>query len=340
MISRRLLKNSSIVLYDNMISDLTTASLEQTQSHPEISSKKSSIASKILPIITMLVFAYLAILGAMISSLVTGIFPLFSICAFAMPLLLASLFLLRNASQQKPQKTGVVPPRDAPLVIEINENTKHTKILEQCGEVVTTWNTLPHIFGETTPSLLNKVWKINNSKTVLFATTGTVYSPRVHYCCNLMIVLERNTLLSDLCTINTSYEIPMEMQAGQCVSMPWKNSDGSSNKQKLGLPNFLGIIHGPNPELYNYHPVIAFALAKAAYTNCLNEAIKQGVDMIQIPLIATATAQLYSNPQAAADWRAAIQTGLVAALINFAASQPETIMNVVIVSSPGLGLPL
>lgn len=86
--------------------------------------------------------------------------------------------------------------------------------------------------------------------------------------------------------------------------------------------------------------VIAFALAKATYTNCLNEAIRQGVDMIQIPLISTAPTQLSSNPQVAADWKAAIQTGLVAALINFATSQPDTIMNVVIVSSPGLGLPL
>ncbi|WP_366223807.1 hypothetical protein [Chlamydia buteonis] len=323
-----------------MISDLTAASFEYIQSYPEISPKKSSIASRILPIITMLVFAYLAILAAIISSVVTGILPLFSICGFALPLLLASLFLLRNASQQKPQKKDVTPLPDAPLLIEINENTKHTKILEQFCEVVNTWNTLPRIFGETTPSLLNKVWKINNSKTVLFATTGTIYSPRIHCCCNLMIVLERNTQLSNLGTLNISYEIPIEMQESQCVSMPWENSDGSSNKKQLGLPNFLGIIQEPNPELYNHNPVIAFALAKAAYTNCLNEAIRQDVDMIQIPLISTAPTQLSSNPQAAADWRAAIQTGLVAALINFATSQPETIMNVVIVSSPGLGLPL
>ncbi|WP_279447584.1 hypothetical protein [Chlamydia psittaci] len=323
-----------------MISDLTAASFKHIQSYPEISPKKSSIVSRILPIIIMLVFAYLAILGAIISSLVTGIFPLFSICAFAIPLVIASLFLLRRTSQQKLQQKDVTPLLGTPLLIEINENTKHTKILEQYCEVVNTWNTLPRIFGETTPSLLNKVWKINNSKTVLFATTGTVYSPRVHCCCNLMIVLERNTLLSDLCTLNISDEIPIEMQEGQCISIPWKNSDGSSNKKQLGLPNFLGIIQELDPELYNHHPVIAFALAKATYTNCLNEAIRQGVDMIQIPLISTAPTQLSSNPQVAADWKAAIQTGLVAALINFATSQPDTIMNVVIVSSPGLGLPL
>ncbi|AFS26895.1 putative inner membrane protein [Chlamydia psittaci CP3] len=147
-----------------MISDLTAASFKHIQSYPEISPKKSSIVSRILPIIIMLVFAYLAILGAIISSLVTGIFPLFSICAFAIPLVIASLFLLRRTSKQKLQQKDVTPLLGTPFLIEINENTKHTKILEQYCEVVNTWNTLPRIFGETTPSLLNKVWKINNSK--------------------------------------------------------------------------------------------------------------------------------------------------------------------------------
>ncbi|MEF9519916.1 hypothetical protein SBV45_04620 [Chlamydia crocodili] len=316
-------------------------SFEQTQHSSEILPKKSYEASRVFHIITLIITA-LATLGAVISSVITGILPLLSICALAIPLFLISLFLLRKSWLQTktPKRTDIKSlPKSLPFLLEINENTKHTTILEQYGEVITDWNSLPRIFGETTPSLLNKAWKINHSKTALFATTGVIYSPRVHCCCNLLIMLEHNTSISNLDTLNISCEIP-NIQEGQCVSMPWKNSDGSSNKKKLGLPNFLGFIQGPDPESHNHHPVVAFALAKTAYTNCLNEAVNQGADMIQVPLISTAPSQLSQNPQEAASWKAAIQTGLVTALTKFATSYPETIMNVVVVSSPGLGLSL
>ncbi|MEF9497220.1 hypothetical protein [Chlamydia sp. 04-14] len=316
-------------------------SLEQTQHTSEMLPKKSCEASRVFHIITLIITA-LATLGGIISSVITGILPLLSICALAIPLLLISSFLLRRSCLQTktPEKIDIKTlPKSLPLLFEINENTRHTRILEQYGEVVTDWNSLPRIFGETTPSLLNKTWKINHSKTVLFTTTGVIYSPRVHCCCNLLIVLEHNTSISDLDTLNISCEIP-NIQEGQCVSMPWENSDGSRNKKKLGLPNFLGFIRGPDPESYNHHPAVAFALAKTAYENCLNEAVNQGADMIQVPLIATTPAQISQNPQEAASWKAAIQTALVAALTKFAISNPETIMNVVVVSSPGLGLSL
>ncbi|QVE48967.1 hypothetical protein SBV42_04240 [Chlamydia crocodili] len=324
---------------------MTTISIapffEQTQHSSEILPKKSCETSRVVYIITIIITG-LAAIGVVIASVITGILPLLSICALAIPLLLISLFLLRKSSLQTktPAQTDVkAPPTSLPFLLEINENTKHTKILEHYGEIITDWSNLPHIFGETTPSLLNKAWKINHSKTALFATTGVIYSPRIHCCCNLLIMLEHNTSISNLDILNISCEIP-NIQEGQCVSMPWKNSDGSSNKKKLGLPNFLGFIEGPDPESHNHHPVVAFALAQTAYSNCLNEAVNQGADMIQVPLISTAPAKLSQNPQEAASWKAAIQTGLVTALAKFATSNPNTIMNVVVVSSPGLGLSL
>ncbi|SYX08908.1 hypothetical protein C834K_0449 [Chlamydia poikilotherma] len=316
-------------------------SFEQTQHSSEILPKQSCEISKVFHII-MIIITGLATIGAVITSVITGILPLLSICSLAIPLLLISIFLLRRSCLQTktPTRTDIKSfPKSLPPLIEINENTKHTKILEQYGEVITDWNSLPGIFGETTPSLLNKAWKIKHSKTALFATTGVIYSPRVHCCCNLLIALENNTSISNLDALNIFCEIPT-IQEGQCISIPWKNSDGSSNKKKLGLPNFLGFIQGPDPESHNHHPVVAFALAQTAYTNCLNEAVNQGADMIQVPLISTAPPQLSQNPQEAASWKSAIQTGLVAALAKFATSNPETIMNVVVVSSPGLGLPL
>ncbi|WP_375793325.1 hypothetical protein O1W69_04275 [Chlamydia sp. 12-01] len=319
----------------------TITPFKQTQPSSEILHEKSSnIAPKIV-LMAIVIFTNLIILGAVISSIITGILPLLSICSLVIPLLLISLFLLKKSYLQKPsEKIDLKPiPKGLSFLIEINENTQHTKILENYGEVVTDWSTLPHIFGETTPSLLNKSWKIHHSKIVLFATTGVIYSPRIHCCCNLMIVLEHSTSIVDLTTLNISREIP-SIQEGQCVSMPWENSDGSSNKKRLGLPNFLGFIQGPNPESHNHHPVVAFALAKTAYTNCLNEAMKRGADMIQIPLISTLPSLLSSNPQEAANWKAAIQTGLVAALANFATQNPEVIMNIVVTSPPGLGCPL
>lgn len=327
--------------YDYMTHSLTTPPFGQTQLPSEIPPKRNSVTSKAFRI-AMVVIAGLAVLGTIIPSVITGILSLLSLCALTVPLLLISLFLLRR-SCLKPKIAERIDmksiPRGASFLFEVDENIKHTQILEEYGEVVTDWSSLPRIFGETTPSLLNKTWKINNSQTTLFTTTGVIYSPRVHCCCNLMIVVEHNTILSNLDALNISCVIP-DMQEGECISMRWKNSDGSSNKKKLGLPNFLGFIQGPDPESHNHHPAAAFTLAKTAYANCLNEAINQGADMIQLPLISTAPAQLSSDPQEAAIWKSAIQTGLVAALTQFASSNPKTIMNVVVVSPPGLGLSL
>ncbi|WP_348663976.1 hypothetical protein [Chlamydia vaughanii] len=308
---------------------------------PDLPIQKSQ-ACRILHIV-IIVISSLAIVGSIVASVTSGILPLLSVCGIAAALLLISILSMKRSCPRTKEPVKIDKasiPEELPFLLEVNEATPHVKVLERCAERVTDWTNLENIYEDSTSSLLLDAWKFKNSKTILFATTGAIYTPRIPCCCNLMIAIDHALRSSDLEALNIFDQIPEGLPEGQCRSLPWTNSDGSTNQPKIGLPNFLGFIHGPNPVTHQHNAVVAYAIAKTAYTNCIKEALDQKADMIQLPLVSISPSQTSKNPRASAAWKAAIQTGLVAAVAHFAIAQPQTPMNIVVVGPTGLGLPL
>lgn len=293
--------------------------------------------------IVIVIITLLAAIGSITASVVSGILPLLSICGLS--LLLLSILAMKSSpppliKSKKVDRPYI--PNELAFLLMTNETVPHTKILENCSDLVTdNWTKLPNILEDSSTAFLQKVWKFNNSQTVLFSTTGSLYTPRVQCCCDLMITLEYNEItLADLDMLNIQYAPVENLSEGQFTSFPWKNHDGSTNKHRLGLPQFLGFIQSPQPPAHKNNPIIAYSLAKSSYVRCIQEAVAMGVDMIQLPLISTSLLQTSKNPQEALAWKSAIQTALVSAVAQFATTHPTTNMNIIVVSPPGLGPPL
>lgn len=299
-----------------------------------------STTSKIVRIVIVIIAALVAV-GSILASSLSGILPLLSICGFS--LLLLSIIAIKPLPPQLIGSTKIPPPtpNESPFLLTVNETTSHTKVLENCAELVTdNWKHLPNIIENSSTVFVQKVWKFNNSQTVLFSTIGSMFTPRIQCCCNLMIALEPNTFtFTNLDMLNIQYD-NVNLLEGQCSSLPWKNRDGSTNKHHLGLPNSLGFLQGPDPSIHKNNPLVAYSLAKSAYTHCIQHAVMLGMDMIQLPLISTSPSQMSKNPQEAMAWKSAIQTGLATAVAQFALTNPTMNMNIVVVSPPGLGYPL
>lgn len=299
-----------------------------------------SATSKIIRIVIVIIAA-LAAVGSILASSLSGILPLLSICGFS--LLLLSIIAIKPLPPQLIRSVKTSPPisNESTFLLTVNETTSHTKVLENCAELVTdNWKHLPNIIDSPSTVFAQKVWKFNNSQTVLFSTVGSIFTPQIQCCCNLMIALEPNdATFTNLNMLNVKYD-HVDLLEGQSSSLPWENHDGSTNKQHLGLPNSLGFLQGPDPHIHKNNPLLAYSLAKSSYTHCIQNAIMLGIDMIQLPLISTSPSQISKNPQEAMAWKSAIQTGLVAAVAQFALTNPTTNMNIVVVSPLGLGYPI
>ncbi|AHK63099.1 hypothetical protein BOKEGFJH_00223 [Chlamydia avium] len=322
----------TMIVNQSSLREITAPPVEKTSS--TISLKRRVVH------IAIVIFMSLTTISFVLASVLSGILPLLSIG------LLSLLILSIIAIKQFPHPKKSIEIDESPAsttellsLLVTDETTPHTQILEKYADLITdNWTSLPNILEDSSTAFLQKVWKFNHSKTVLFSTTGSVYTPRIQCCCNLMIALENNeNTFANLDILNIVYDRPEHLTEGQCLFLPWKNYDGSTNKHRLGLPNFLGFIQTPDASFHKNNPFLAYSFAKSSYTRCLEQAITLGVDMVQLPLISISPLQ---TSQEALTWKSAIQTGLVAAIAQFAVMHPGVSMNIVVVSPPGLGLPI
>ncbi|WP_201457123.1 macro domain-containing protein [Chlamydia sp. 17-3921] len=308
--------------------------------------------------IILAILAILSAIGAIASIIATGITGIIPLILLAIPslgiMVLCLKYLLKKPekivspprliqeSPQKPMKTGpqrihISPPPSKAMLDFMNYRQRLSSIFwvkkDNIDEISV--RCIP-----TPGTISNNIWELSGSKLTLIDTQGDITKPRYKTSLYTLFINAANPQMihggggtnaaftkavSRACWQNSKKSIdpnrsdkPLEI--GECRSCIWENSDGTSNLKYPGEPHYFGQLLGPRAcDLKNDYQQ-AYRDCKKAYTNCLLEAKRLGVNLVQLPLISSG---IYAPPNTQEEgktlqlWIDAIKSALVEAVQDF-----------------------